>query len=732
MRNIKLLLLMILGVITLQANSQSKWEKKGNKFYEAFSYHLAINNYSKVEDKSTDLLRKLAWSYYQIEEYKESEKIWKEISNRPDLSGEDYYHYAQSLKVNKKYEEAYVWLKKASTKLTNDTRVTRTLDKYNQLQDYQKDAGNYTVKSLSMNTEDQDFAPVMLGNQLVFASSRQGVESVERKWNWNGLPFLELYAGDLGPNDEIMNIRTFADVMKGKFHEGPISFNGNGNIAMFTRNNYKERDAKGYTCLELFEVRKDENEWSDPIALPFNSAEFSVGHASLNKSGDVVYFVSDMPGGFGGTDIYYATRGENGSWSKPINVGNDINTEGNEMFPFIHENGQLFFASNGHLGLGGLDSYVAKSKDDNHWQVLNLGTPINTNLDDFGFVMSSDAKKGFFSSNRNGGKGSDDLYVVNILKPWQFDKELRLAVTNNLGIPLDLANFVITSKKGNVISVTTDSLGMATINANDLEDVVFECNYPVHRPFKVEKSLKDLEHESVIALELEKIPEVTLKGIITEAVTGRKLSDVKVEMENVITHEKATLSSDPMGEFEKELSGLDWNQKVNYTFQFSKNGYLPQYCNYSELINREGEFVINNKCNIQMEKLEVGQDLGKLIDIKPIYFDLGKANIRPDAAVELDKIVAIMNENPTMQIELGSHTDCRGSAESNRKLSDKRAKSSADYIKGKISNPSRINGRGYGEMNLVNQCECEGKKVIPCTEEQHQANRRTEFKIVKI
>ncbi len=124
--------------------------------------------------------------------------------------------------------------------------------------------------------------------------------------------------------------------------------------------------------------------------------------------------------------------------------------------------------------------------------------------------------------------------------------------------------------------------------------------------------------------------------------------------------------------------------------------------------------------------------MGKLIDIKPIYFDLGKANIRPDAAIELDKIVAIMNENPTMQIELGSHTDCRGSAESNRKLSDKRAKSSADYIKGKITNPSRINGRGYGEMNLVNQCECEGKNAIPCTEEQHQANRRTEFKIIKI
>ncbi len=732
MRNITGILLLIFGTIAIQSSAQSKWEKKGNKCYESFSYHLAINNYLKVDEKSSEMLRKLAWSYYQTEAFKDSEKIWKEIANRSDASGEDFYHYAQCLKVNKKYEESYTWLQKASKKLTNDSRLTRSLDKYDQLPSYQKDDGRYVVKSLSMNTADQDFAPVMVGNQLVFASSRQGVESVERKWNWNGLPFLELYAGDLGPNDEVMNIRAFADVMKGKFHEGPISFNGNGNIAMFTRNNYKERDTHGYTCLELFEVRKDNNEWSEPMALPFNSANFSVGHASLNLSGDVVYFVSDMPGGFGGTDVYFAKRNADGTWGKPMNLGNDINTEGNEMFPFIHENGQLFFASNGHLGLGGLDSYVAKQKGDNHWHVLNMGSPVNTNLDDFGFVLSSDTKKGFFSSNRNGGKGSDDLYVVNILKPWQFDKEIKFAVTNNLGMALDLANLTITDKNGKATTITTDSLGMATINANDLENVVIECNYPVHRSMKIDKNLKPMEHESVIALELEKIPEVLLKGVITEAVTGRKLSDVKVEMENVVTHQKTVLNTDALGEFEKELSDLDWNQKVNYLFQFSKNGYLPQTCNYSQLIDREGEYLINNKCNVQLEKLEVGQDLGKLIDIKPIYFDLGKAIIRPDAAIELDKIVAIMNENPTMQIELGSHTDCRGSIESNSKLSDKRAKSSADYIKAKITNPSRINGRGYGEMNLVNQCECEGKNVIPCTEEQHQANRRTEFKIVKI
>ncbi len=732
MRKINLLLLMILGVIALESSGQSKWEKKGNTSFEVFSYRKAIASYLKVDDKSTVLLRKLAVSYYKIEAYKDSEKIWKEICNNQDASGQDYYYYAQCLMVNKKYDDAYLMLNKANSKLPNDSRILRSLSSFHELQEYQKDDGQYIVSSLSLNTSDQDFAPVIFGNQLVFASSRKGIEFLERKWNWNGLPFLELYAGDLGANDDVVNIRPFSKVMKGKFHEGPISFNGNGSVAMYTRNNYKERDEKGFTCLELFELKNENGNWSNPTAFPFNSSNFSVGHASLNKSGDVVYFVSDMPGGFGGTDIYYSIRDERGVWTNPVNLGNDINTEGDEMYPSIHENGQLFFASDGHLGLGGLDCFVAKAKGNNHWQVLNMSFPINTNMDDFGFFMSSDAKKGFFSSNRNGGKGSDDLYAANILRPWLFDKELRFVVTNNFGRALDLANLSITSKDGKAISITTDSLGKATINANDLEDVVIECNYPMHKSFNAGKNFKVLEHQSIVALELQKIPEVTLKGVITEAATNRKLSDVKVEVENVVTHEKTSLTSDPTGEFEKELNQMDWNQRVNYYLQLSKNGYLPLNVSYSELINREGEFVINEKCSLQMEKLEVGQDLGKLIDIKPIYFDLGKADIRPDAAVELDKIVAIMNENPTMQIELGSHTDCRGSAESNRKLSDKRAKSSADYIKGKISNPSRINGRGYGEMNLVNQCECEGKNVVPCTEEQHQANRRTEFKITKI
>ena len=169
MRNITGILLLIFSTLVIQSSAQSKWEKKGNKCYEAFSYHLAINSYLKVDEKSSELLRKLAWSYYQIDAFKDSEKIWKEIANRPDATGEDFYHYAQCLKVNKKYEDAYTWLQRASNKLTNDSRLSRSLDKYDQLKTYQEDDGRYVVKSLGMNTADQDFAPVMVGNQLVFA-----------------------------------------------------------------------------------------------------------------------------------------------------------------------------------------------------------------------------------------------------------------------------------------------------------------------------------------------------------------------------------------------------------------------------------------------------------------------------------------------------------------------------------------------------------------------------------
>jgi len=211
------------------------------------------------------------------------------------------------------------------------------------------------------------------------------------------------------------------------------------------------------------------------------------------------------------------------------------------------------------------------------------------------------------------------------------------------------------------------------------------------------------------------------------------LSEVKVTIldktTSKIVYDGTTAKT---GDFSKALENIQMNQTLNYSITLKKDGFLTKTADFSKLVTTPGVINVHEKLDISLTKVEVGLDLAKLIDIKPIYFDRNKFNIRTDASIELDKIVKVLNEYPTMVIELGSHTDCRGTILQNASLSDSRAKASAEYIKKKITNPDRINGKGYGESKLKTDCPCEGTVKSTCTEEQHQENRRTEFLIIKI
>ena len=373
--------------------------------------------------------------------------------------------------------------------------------------------------------------------------------------------------------------------------------------------------------------------WGDALPFTFNSSEYSSGHPSVSTDGKTVYFTSDMPGGKGGTDLYKITRNSDNSWSAPQNLGDTINTEGNEMFPFYHESGILYFASNGHVGLGGLDIFYVDLHKKH--RVQNMGFPLNDRFDDFGLILNEKQTGGFFSSNRQGGKGFDDIYGLTITKPLIVKKLIAGLTknTNNKIVPLAKVS-LYNEQMQMVDSIQSDSMG--------------------YYSFSVDPDL-----------------EFKLTGTKEKHLPGKNTASSKTDQDTV-------------------------------------------------------------KTDLVLNELAVGTDLGKILKINPIYFDYNKFFIRPDAAVELDKIVAIMNEYPTLQIELGSHTDCRGNVNYNSKLSDKRAKSSAEYIRARISNPTRIYGKGFGESKLVNKCECEGARKVPCTEEEHQQNRRTEFVIVKM
>jgi outer membrane protein OmpA-like peptidoglycan-associated protein len=439
-----------------------------------------------------------------------------------------------------------------------------------------------------------------------------------------------------------------------------------------------------------------------------------------------MYFVSDMPGGLGQTDLYLSEN-VNGQWQKPENLGQAINTEGREMFPYVHEDGTLFFSTDGRAGLGGLDLYFTVPAMDAYFEPQSLGYPINSNYDDFGFALNDDVKTGYFSSNRAGGKGKDDIYFFRSKEPLMgvtlsgivYDESNKELVPNATVYLLDKNKLVIDSTKVNAKAeysfVINDPSKEYFVGAKEPVKY-YDRLIPVGK-------LQTGDNKKEIGL----FPKYKLIDQITDAKTNTGIEGVKTTFIDKATNQPKTYTTDATGTFTDIIKGKKPGDKLQFSIKYEKEGYVTVEKEYN--ITLDMNTVIDLKEKLQ--KLEIGADIAKIIQINPIYFDLAKSNIRPDAAKELDKIVKVMQENPTMTIELGSHTDCRSSKAYNMSLSDKRAKASAAYIVSKGITKNRIVGKGYGESKLINGCECEGKVVSTCSEEEHQANRRTEFLITK-
>jgi outer membrane protein OmpA-like peptidoglycan-associated protein len=527
-----------------------------------------------------------------------------------------------------------------------------------------------------------------------------------------------------------------------RFHEGPLCFSSDGKYVYFTRSNVargrQRKDKQGIQNLKLFRATIDqEGNWNNEEELPFNSKEYSVGHPSISNDGKDLYFVSNMPGGFGGADLYKATINPDGTFGKAENLGLVYNTEGQEMFPWFNVNGDLFFSSNGHIGLGGLDVFVMETTEGAELQ--NVGMPVNSQSDDFAFTMNKDNLTGFFSSNRAGGKGDDDIYSYTLIKP--IKKQLwivGIARDAATGQMLVNANVDLLNEKGVVVgTVKSDNSGSYTFKVDTNSDYVVAVS-GVEKKQNNQRSVttKNIADEVTVIngdVILEKEFELFMYCLVTDSKSLLPLEGVKIAVTN---NETNSVFIDQLtsktGDAEKEIEGTEINEKLSYTIQLEKEGYLTKVLTFEYNISQGGRVNVHESLDLTLDKIDVGIDLASIIEINPIYFDFDKYDIRADAEVELKKIVKVMNENPSMVIELGSHTDCRSSIDYNQKLSENRAKASAAYIQKRISNPERIYGKGYGESKLKVNCPCEGAVKSSCSKKEHQKNRRTEFVIIKM
>jgi len=439
-----------------------------------------------------------------------------------------------------------------------------------------------------------------------------------------------------------------------------------------------------------------------------------------------------MPGGIGAVDIYKVIRNADGTWGKAENLGDKINTEGNEMFPFVHESGLFFFSSDGRPGLGGLDVFVSQLKNNQFAKVINLGTPVNGSKDDFSLVVNESKTKGYFASNRQGGKGDDDIYSFNLLKQFQFGKTIKGLAVDKSGEVLANVKVELVDNKGKLIStVVTDKNGAYSFDVENAGAYKLSGQKESYVSGKSNVSISEEQEFAEANVILEKDPGLSLVAIITDGVTKKPIDGAKVTILENGNQPFDNFTTKADQGYRKTLPNNKVGDKLNYKIKIEKSGYLTKEVDFNYLISKTGDINVHEALDITLSKLEVGGDLAKMIDIKPIYFDLGKFTIRKDAAVELDKIVKVMNEYPNMEVELGSHTDCRATAVFNEKLSGNRANASAEYIKKSITKPERISGKGYGESKLKNGCACEGTVKSTCTEEEHQQNRRTEFIILK-
>lgn len=699
--------------------------RKADKLYNNYNYIEAAKRYKQLDSDNINVIRKEAESYRLVKNYAAAEKLYRKIVSMDSKTPDDHYNYSYVLRANKKYSESDKQLELFNSLNKSDSRGLFYVSDKNYLEKISKDEQRFKIKNLSFNTAAQEFSPTIYNNNLVFSSSRTVTGFSLRRYNRNKLPFLNIYTSEIKEDGSFSKPKQFRKKINKKYHDGPASFSKNGEMMAFTRNNYKKKASDGSRNLEIFFAYYKDGKWSKPVPFQYNSKEYSMGHPFLSPDGKTMYFTSNMPGGIGGTDIYKSSLNADNSWSTPVNMGRLINTEGDEMFPFVSAQGNLIFASDGHLGLGGLDLFIANPEQT---KVVNMGVPLNTNADDFGFTADDKMQQAYFSSNRDGGEGDDDIYSAMILKPFVFGKMIKGTVFDKEGNILANSTVILSDSEGKKIaSVVTTEDGKYLFDVDVDQD--FKLLGEKEGYFDGENTVntETKDDEVLVNLILEKDLKPSFFGIITDSKTNHVLEGAKVTIIDQITNKRDVFITSSSGDFRKTLADKKLNDQGKFKFIIQKEGYFTKSLDYSVVFTKPGQYDVSTSLDFSSDDEKYKFEI---IQINPIYFEFDKYDISPEVAKDLDRVVLIMNKYIDMVIELESHTDCRASEAYNMNLSNNRAELSVEYIKARIVNPERVSGKGFGESKLVNQCKCEGEMIDPCTEEEHQLNRRIEFKVI--
>ena len=614
--------------------------KVADNFFRDFNYDNAAELYKealKKEDSTEHILSRLGDCYFNISKVKEA-AFWykKAIDKYPNINSDYVYKYIQTLRAQKKYEEAIEFVKIFNKNNKKDRRI-KDIEKFN-LDTYSElsstDKVYVEIENLPLNTKYSDFGSFEKDNKLYFYSTwvKDSITNEKELYELNNEPYLNIFESEITIEN---NKKVFSNAAKlnseintKNDHEGLVTITNDGNTMYFTRNNVNKKEKRRYnksgsSNLKLYKATKVDNTWTNIEELPFNNENFDFTAPTLTPDNKTLIFSSNMDSGYGQTDLYKVAINDDGTFGEPINLGPKINTEGNEKFPFVAKDSTLYFSSDANINLGLLDIFESNIlKTNTDIEVKNIGAPFNSSFDDFCYFIDTETNTGYFSSNREGGQGGDDIYAFGKLK----------------------------------------------------------C-------------------------------EQIVKGLIRDELTNELLSKATVSLINIDGKilERYQTKEDGYYEFKIDC-------EKTYTILAEKPIYRPDNIEFeTSAINQE-----ETEIDLSLKPLIIDNE----IVINPIFFDFDKSNIRPDAAYELENIVAVMREHPKMVIKIESHTDSRGNDSYNMKLSDRRAKSTRDYLFSRGIAKDRIQSAiGYGESQILNRC----KNGVKCTDEEHEENRRSKF-----
>jgi outer membrane protein OmpA-like peptidoglycan-associated protein len=741
MKNIKALITVIVVLFVQLTQSQEQDLIRAKRYFDRTYYSEALPFYENVANtnRSPEVVKNLADCYYYTNDLKKAERWYRLLITNysKDLNTDYYFKYAQTLKASEKYKESDKVMRDFLAKSDNKEALSKYEKDLKILENVTAIGQRFDIKNLAVNTKNSEFGGLKNGTDFVFSGVRNKLSLFDKTYKWNNEAYLDLKItplNNLKSNDSIVS--SAFDNINTVLHESNAIFTKDGKTMYFTRNNYNEgkrgKDKNKVSNLQIFKSEYKDNKWGKAISLSFNSPNFSNEHPALSHDEKILYFASDRPGSLGSFDIYSVEVNDGLFGGTPKNLGDKINTKYKEQFPFASADNKLYFSSNGLLGYGSLDIFVSDILGDDFSAPVNVGLPINSSADDFSFNMVD--KEGYFSSNRAGGKGGDDIYSLKETKPLLVEdcKQLITGVLSDVDTSLPLGGALVVlqnSQKQDIDNATTGIDGkfsftvacessftvLASKELYTKNEKFVKTNTTRYKNNDASMTLKSeeaIKREAELAAEKEKKEkEIAEENAKKQAEIDRK-NELERQKQERIAAKEALKNKAKQDKADRLAAKLERNKKAvpekedKLVTDPSKKGKID------DLLAKEKD-IIKDKDN------------RLLIKTDPIYFDYTLWYIRRESKPILNRVIELMKKYPEMVVEIGSHTDNRGTDKNNMTLSGKRAASTRDYFIQQGVPENRIFSEGYGESRPIIKCNSEKE----CTEEDHELNRRSEFVI---